>query len=158
MYALSRVGGPETAAILLAALDDADERVRADAATGLARLDHPDALRACLRTLDDAPDELHGDMTPAVNALARFGMRAVPPLLDLLLDTRPMTRLHAQRALEGIVDRRHGFVPGQGFPSHAAEDAARDEWRANGNYGYDADEASRRASVAAWRRSSTITR
>jgi hypothetical protein len=87
-----------------------------------------------------------------------MGLPAVPPLLDRMMSGDGMIRLHARRALERIVDRRHGFVPGRGYPTPAAEEAARAEWRANGDYDDEAGEAARAASVAAWRRWLTTAR
>src|SRR5919198_6603025 len=99
------------------ALDDPDEQVRSEAAVALAELGEPEALDALIRTIDDAPDPLHLDMTPSVRALGAYGRDAFPPLLDLLDAPEELTRLHAQRALELAVYRRHGFVAGQGFPT-----------------------------------------
>jgi hypothetical protein len=128
------------------ALDDPDERVRAEAAVGLAELGDPEALDALIRTIDDAPDPLHLDMTPAVGALGAFGPEALPRLLDLLDSPERLTRLHAQRALELAVYRSHGFVPGQGFPSDEAEQAAREELTSSG-YAFDGEPAERDAAV-----------
>jgi len=152
MYALARIGDPGAATAFQHGLDDADERVRAYAALGLARINHPDALAAGLRTLNDAPDQMHQDVTPAVGVLSELGLAAVPALLDTLLSEDRLTRLRAQRALEAIINRRHGFAPGQGFPTPEAEAAARAEWRANGPYDHAADAAIRAAAVARWRR------
>ena len=96
-------------------------------------------------------DKLHLDITPAVNSLANMGLKAVPSLLKLLMSDDEMTRLHAQRALELIINKRHGFIPGQGFPSAEAETAFRTEWQRNGSYDYCADSASRTAAIARWR-------
>jgi len=109
-------------------------------------------LDALLAAIDDDPDPLHLDMTPAVRALGDVGDRAVPPLLDLLLADSDETRLHAQRALELIVYRRHGFEPGRGFPSAADERAARDLLVSAG-YDHAGDRAAREAAVARLRAS-----
>jgi HEAT repeat protein len=152
IYALSQIAAPEAAAAFRHGLQDEDERVRAYAAVGLARTGEPDALAALLQTLNDAPDPLHGDMTPAVFALAEMGSSALPSLLDLLMDENEDTRLHAQRALEQIIMRRHGFLPGQGFPSATAEELFRADWRASGDYDYSADASVRADAVEKWRR------
>src|SRR4051812_43512905 len=141
MYALSQIAAPdiatpEVAAAFKLGLSDGDERVRAYAAVGLARIGDPYALAALLQTINDAPDELHGDMTPAVFALGGMGVSALPSLLDLFMDESEGTRLHAQRAVEQIMMRRHGFLPGQGFPSALAEEQFRADWRAGGDYDY----------------------
>lgn len=103
-------------------------------------------IEAHIRALDEDADELHSDMTPAVSALAAIGEPALPALLEPLAAPGELTRLHAQRALEGVIYQRHGFRPGQGFPA-GAEDAARADLLVIG-YQYDADEASREAAIA----------
>jgi len=151
MYALARIGDSRAAEAFRSGLHDAEERVRAYSAAGLARIGDPGALDACLRTLNDGSDPMHTDMTASVQSLGEMGLRAVPPLLDLLTNDDEMTRLHAQRALELILGRRHGFMPGKGFPSQHAADACREEWRANGNYDYSAAADAREQSAAKWR-------
>lgn len=152
MYALARIGDQRAVAAFKDGLCHHNEEVRAYAAQGLARIKHPDALKACLQTLNDAPDPLHLDITPAVTALADLGFMAVPSLLSLLNNEDKLTRLHAQRALEIVISKRHGFVQGQGFPSSEAEKGARAEWIENGDYDYRADKTSRTASIAKWQR------
>lgn len=107
-------------------------------------------MKAYLKTLNDSADELHGDITPSVLALSEMGLRAVPSLLDLMTQGDKTTRLHAQRALELIMEKRHGYVRGKALPEKAAG-LVREEWRANGNYDYSADPESRAASIAKWR-------
>src|SRR5258705_2125940 len=46
MYALAQIAAPEAAQAFQRGLQDSDERVRAYAAQGLARLNHPQALDA----------------------------------------------------------------------------------------------------------------
>jgi HEAT repeat protein len=147
MYALAQISDPTACMAFEKGIQDSDERVRAYAAEGLVRIYHPNALSACLMTINDAPDILHLDITPAVGALSDFGLKAVPALLEFLMHEDEMTRLHAQRALELIVDKRHGFRPGKGFPTVEAEEQARAEWVNNGNYNYLEDKNTRRAAV-----------
>jgi len=142
MYALERIADARAQGVFEAGLHDSDERVRAYAARGLAGLGHPGALAALLATLNDAADPMHLDRTPSVEALADFGLDAVAPLLERLLDEDPMTRLHAQRALELIVARHL---------SPADDEAVRSVWQQHGNYAWDADVERRRAAVASWR-------
>ena len=148
--ALSRLGDRRAAQAFSRGVGDADERVRAYSAQGLARLGDPAALAAAIRTLNDAADELHQDVTPSVHILGAMGLKAVSALFDPLLANDELTRLHAQRALEAIVSRRHGIVPGTS-PSPGMEDALRAEWKTNGNYDYSADDVARARSVALWR-------
>ena len=151
-YALARIADPAATEAFRRGPRDPDERVRAYAAQGLAAIGAPDALQACVETLNDAPDELHLDRTPAVEALGAMGIDAVRPVLDRMMDADETTRLRAQRALEEIVNRRHGFRAGEGFPSRETEAAASALWSANGGYDYAAGEVHRRDSVAKWRR------
>jgi len=151
MYSLAKIGDLRAQQVFVSGLHDSNERVRAYSAQGLVRIGHPDAVAACLQTLSDAPDALHLDRTPAVEALGGMGLDPVPSLLDLLLDKDRETRMHAQRALEAIVARRHGFRPGHGFPNTRAEEALRSEWRANGDYQFDADRELRARAVVIWR-------
>jgi hypothetical protein len=100
---------PDIGARLVADLDSSDQNVRAKAAEALHRIDHPRALEACLRTLNDAPDPLHADRTPAVQCLIGIGEPALPPLVELLESDDGDTRMHAERAIQGITRRRMGF-------------------------------------------------
>jgi len=143
MYALARIAAPKAAQIFQIGLYDSDERVRAYAAMGLARINHPDALAASLLTINDAPDLLHSDMTPAVQTIGEIGIKAVPQLLELLMSDDGNTRLHAQRALELIVSRIYGFHPGKCFLTSESDLKARNAWRDHGNYDYSADATAR---------------
>ena len=134
-------------ASLRRALDDPDEYVRAEAAARLAESGEPGALEACIRTLDDGADPAHLDITPAVRALSTMGEQALPALLAPLDSDDSMTRLHAQRAVEGVFYAQRGFRAGQGFPSPADESRVRAELTAIG-YAYDAAPEQRRAAIA----------
>lgn len=138
---------------LLTDLDSADQHVRAQAAVALARMRHPRALEACIRTLDDAEEEAHADSTPAVYCLGEMGMHALPPLLDKLMAEQPMTRLHAQRAVEALSRRLFGF-DGRRWPEGKYQQWA--SWWTNVAYTYDAPDDGREAAVArlrAWMQS-----
>jgi hypothetical protein len=91
-----------------------------------------DDVQRAIAALDESADPMHLDLTPAVQALAGMGLRAVQPLTGPLLSEQQETRLHAQRAWEGIVYARHGFAGGQGFPDSDAEAAAVADLRAVG--------------------------
>ena len=105
---------------LLAELDSTDENVRARAAVELHKQGHASALEACLRTLNDAPDALHADRTPSVACLIEIGELALGPLLDRLASEDRVTRMHAERAVQGITRRRFGF-DGIAWPPGAME-------------------------------------
>ena len=151
MYALAEIADARARQAFVDGLDDADEKVRAQSARGLARLGDPSAVDACVRALDDDPDPLHLDLTPAVQALGALGLAAVPALLDRMGASDRMTRLRAQRALELVLARRHGFRPGQGFADPRAEAAMRAEWTVLGNYAHDAPAKRRAQSIQQWR-------
>lgn len=152
MYALSQIADPSAADAFERGLTNADEVVRAYAASGLARRGDPRALEACIRTINDAADPLHLDMTPSVSALAEMGLKAIAAIFDLLMSDDVMTRMHAQRALELNVAIRHGFRPGAGFPTLEAEALAEAEWKSNGDYDYSSSIAARVEAVNRWRR------
>ena len=103
-------------------------------------------IDALVRALDDDPDPLHLDMTPAVQALGEIGIDAVPALAAPLESPSADTRLRAQRALEAIVLRRHGFAPGRGFPDERSEQDARDELARIG-YDHEAEPSERAAAI-----------
>lgn len=106
-------------------------------------------VEALVAHIDDNADELHADMTPAVEQL---GLRGRGVILDLPLDAAaPMTRLHAQRALQRVVERHFGFVPGQGWMPPDGEERFRALWKQNGDYDANAPEPARARSIAAWR-------
>lgn len=109
-------------------------------------------LTKLLAALDSEPDELHGDITPAVLALTEVGWPAAASLLERMLVGSMDTRLHAQRAFEGILMREFGFVRGHGFARHEDEQRMRQLWAAHGDYAYDDDEAQRSLAVESWRR------
>jgi HEAT repeat protein len=151
MYALSEIGAPEAAEAFKQGLHDKDERVRAYASVGLSRIGDSDSLEAAIQTINDAPNQMHLDLTPSVFALGGMGLSAVTALLDLMMNDDENTRLHAQRALEMIVGRQHGFEIGHGFPTPDAEQQALAQWQANGNFDYAAPAEARGAAVEKWR-------
>ena len=103
-------------------------------------------VRRAIAALNDEADPMHADHTPAVRELAGMGLRAVEPLSAPLLADDQDTRLRAQRAWEGIVYARHGFVSGQGFPDDAAEAAAVADLSAVG-YSFEEGRSEREAAV-----------
>lgn len=107
-------------------------------------------IEASVARLDRDPDILHVDMTPAVEELGMRGPEMVPYLVEALRATQQMTRLHAQRAVERMLERRLGFVPGQGWTKPGGEDRFRALWAENGSYDADAPAAARERSIRAW--------
>jgi hypothetical protein len=108
------------------------------------------AARELVGSLDCEPDDLHGDLTAAVWRLSELGAAAIPALAGALVDGGDMTRLRAGRVVELVLSRRHGFVPGRGFPSLADEEAMRAEWDAVGGYRPDAPRPERAAAAQRW--------
>jgi HEAT repeat protein len=125
-------------------LDDPDEAVRAKAALALHAMNDPGALDACMKTLDDAADPLHNDRTPAVQCLVEIGPRALPSLFAPLAAADSMTRLHAQRAVEGITRRMQGF-DGREWKTGTADDWI--AWWEKIDYAYDAPADARAAAI-----------
>src|SRR5207248_6211778 len=93
MYALSEIRAHDAADAFLKGLRDSDERVRAYAASGLARIGHPNALAAAIETINDAPDQMHLDLTPSVFTLGRMGIPAAAELVELLMSEDQSIRL-----------------------------------------------------------------
>lgn len=104
-----------------------------------------------VRTLDDDANPLHADITPSVRRLMELGVPAAVAVLDLLEAPDPVTRLHAQRVIEGVVMYRNGWVPNRGYASLDAEQETRRLLQANGGYRYDAPPEERAAAVRKWR-------
>jgi hypothetical protein len=105
-----------------------------------------------VRTIADDPDPLRVDVTPSVLALIERGTPGGRAVLPLLESPDGALRRHAQRVLEGILMRRHGWRAGRGFadaPGGEAEMQA--ELRSIG-YESDAPPTERRESAARWRR------
>lgn len=150
MYALSQIADSKATEAFKGGLNHIDQYVRAYAAQGLTHINHPSAMNACLNTINDAASEAHLDITPSVSALADMKLQVVPELLKLMMHHDEMTRLHAQRVLEQLLNKSHGFIHGRGFASQEDGDKAQAEWQDNGNYDYAADEATRAAAIAKW--------
>ena len=85
-----------------------------------------------LAQINVAADVLHADYTPAVWALIDAGRAALPGLLALMDAADDDTRLHAQRAFEGVLMADMGFVPGRGFKPPDGEAQFRSLWAAHG--------------------------
>lgn len=111
----------------------------------------PDLARL-VASLDDDPDPLHLDFTPAVHALIDRGCAGALAVVDLLDAPDELTRLHAERVVEGAAMAYHGWVAGRGYADGAlGEERVRALLAANGGYSYDAAPEVRRAAVPRWR-------
>src|SRR3954447_6369348 len=108
-------------------------------------------IKSLTRRINDDPDKLHGDSTPAVDRLIEIGEPALEPALELISSADRETRMRAQRVLEGVTMRSHGFRPGEGWRDRDAEEAWRQLWASLGNLDWDAPAARRAEAVERWR-------
>jgi hypothetical protein len=109
-------------------------------------------LADLVRNIDASPDRLHFDVTPAVLQLTELGLPAAKAVLELLNAPDVLTRQRAQRVVEGIVMRRHGWQPGQGYPEpHGGQQRVKSVIESNGSYRADAPPEFRRQAIAKWR-------
>ena len=112
-----------------------------------------DEIQKLVDEIDAEPDPNHSDVTPAVLKLMEAGLPGIKLLLGPLGSRKAETRMRAQRALEGIVMRRHGWVPGQGYKdAEAGEKATRELLGANGDYQAESASANRKRAINKWRR------
>lgn len=113
-------------------------------------------IQRLVEGIDDDPDPLHGDLTPAVHALVGHGLAALPHVLPLLDADDELTRLRAQRVLEGVtrewVRRREGEHVARRSPGSQAEIRAWQElWERNGSYDWRGPAEDRREAMDRWR-------
>jgi HEAT repeat protein len=115
-------------ALLLAALNDKDEKVRQTAEVGLAqlRLSHEKAMQLCAKQLKDA--------AYAETALRQGGPLAVPALIEALGAAEPQIREKAARTLGAIGELAAKAVPALATALHDKERdvrlaAAKGLWR-----------------------------
>ena len=101
--------------------------------------------------INASPEPLHADFTSEVRALIRLGLAALPSVLPLLEADDDLTRLRAQRVLEGVTRAR---IAGAASTDRERRAARRDWealWHANGAYDWQAEAQSRGRSVVLWR-------
>lgn len=79
-------------------------------------------IDSLVATIDDNYDPLHTDYTPSVHRLSEMGIPAIEAVLPLLDNTDEFIRMHAQRVVEGVINRMNGFVPGQGYTTKEGEE------------------------------------
>ncbi len=103
MEALASIADGSCAGDFHAALEDGDQRVRAWAAAGLARIGDPGAVAALIRTFDDHGPELHGPHTLSSFALVARGPAVLPRVVPLLRSPNAITRERAYRVIADVV-------------------------------------------------------
>jgi hypothetical protein len=112
----------------------------------------PSEIERLVAAIDDDPDSLHGDRTPAVDALVAHGLAALGEVLPLLEHAPELTRLRAQRVLEGVTLAWVRERVKENRPLTRSDTRAWQElWTANGAYDWQGTPDERRASVARWR-------
>jgi hypothetical protein len=152
MRILLEINDSRSADLFRKSLNSDDEEIRAISATGLFRLETPDALEACLATIDDSPDMLHYETTPSVAALSEMGIGVLSSTMPLLSAKNERTRQHAQTVLERVtfkeISRSH--------PSRPSSSKAKSIWKAlwekNGPYRWDAPEDQRQSAIKRWQK------
>ncbi len=101
-----------------------------------------DEIVTLVENINRSPEPLHADFTSEVRALVRSGLPAARAVLPLLLSPDELTRLRAQRVLEGV-------------SRHVAADSWGGDWallwHENGDYQWRAEAEKRQAAVDRWR-------
>jgi hypothetical protein len=100
-----------------------------------------DEIASLVEHINRSPEPLHADFTAEVRALVRVGLPAARAVLPLLMSPDELTRLRAQRVLEGV-----------------SRDVAADTWggdwallwHENGDYHWRAAVEKRQLAVAKW--------
>lgn len=108
-------------------------------------------IERLVAAINEHPDHLHGDRTPAVDALVAHGLPALPHILPLLESEDQLTRLRAQRVLEGVT---HAWAQAHATArplTHADTRAWHQLWADNGAYDWQAPPAARHEAVGRWR-------
>jgi len=107
-------------------------------------------IERLVSTINEHPDHLHGDRTPAVDALVGHGLPALPHILPLLESDDELTRLRAQRVLEGVtrawLRERAGARP----MTRADTRAWQQLWEENGAYDWRGSPEARSDAVRCW--------
>lgn len=110
-----------------------------------------DDVHALVAAINEQPDPAHGDLTPAVHALVRLGLAALPAVLPLLEAEDRWTRLRAQRVLEGVTRNWVRERTPERPMTRKADYAWLALWQQNGSYDWEAPAEARAAAIARWR-------
>ncbi|MGD9872048.1 MAG: hypothetical protein AB7S63_13510 [Thauera sp.] len=106
--------------------------------------DDTERARALAASIDAHPEALHADYTAEVRALIAIGLPSLEAVLPLLMAEAELTRLRAQRTLEGVTRAWAG--------AHATGERQAWErlWAQHGSYDWRAPAQLRAASVRQW--------
>ena len=107
--------------------------------------DDTERARALAASIDAHPEALHADYTAEVRALIAIGLPSLEAVLPLLMAEAELTRLRAQRELEGVT-RARAAEHAAAAPQRAWEAL----WQAHGAYDWRAPAAARAAAAARW--------
>lgn len=103
-------------------------------------------IEALAAAIDAHPEPLHADYTAEVRALIAIGLPGLAAVLPLLMADTELTRLRAQRVLEGVT---RAWIGAQG-----GDRALQREWQAlwarHGTYDWRAPAGARSASMRQW--------
>lgn len=103
-------------------------------------------IAALVAAIDAHPEPLHADYTAEVRALVAIGLPSLEAVLPVLMADTELTRLRAQRVLEGVT---RAWAGAQG-----RDRGRRREWEAlwsrHGAYDWRAPASARAASVRQW--------
>lgn len=103
-------------------------------------------IEALVATIDAHPEPLHADYTAEVRALIAIGLPSLAAVLPLLMADAELTRLRAQRVLEGVT-RAWAGAAGRGRERRREWEAL---WLRHGDYDWRAPAMTRAASVRQW--------
>jgi hypothetical protein len=108
-------------------------------------------VASLIAAINDNPDLAHGDLTPAVHALVRLGLPALPAVLPLLGSDDELTRLRAQRVFERATRAWLRERTPDRSTARAADYAWMKLWHDNGDYNWDGPAEVRAAAIDRWR-------
>jgi len=100
-----------------------------------------DEIATLVENINASPEPLHADFTSEVRALVRSGLPAARAVLPLLMSPDELTRLRAQRVLEGV--SRNVLADTWGGDWALL-------WHENGDYQWRAAAEKRQAAVEKW--------
>ena len=113
---------------------------------------HRQNIPALVNDINKQPDILHLDYTPSVHKLSECGLDAITAILPLLSSHDSWERLRAQRVLEGVIQRKYGWQPGQGYPPGSnGEEKVRKLLLEMGNYQAEVSKEIQTASILKWK-------